>query len=68
MRCILRRAPRALPGRAEEQLQGRKNPDFCATGQSSLCLRYSEARGLASAREVEPQAMLALSPLWYLVV
>ena len=33
------------------------------------CLRfqYSDARGASSEREVEPQAMLILPPLWYLV-
>ncbi|MEY1554698.1 helix-turn-helix transcriptional regulator [Yoonia sp. R2331] len=33
------------------------------------CLRfqYSDARGACSVREVEPQAMLILPPLWYLV-
>ena len=32
-----------------------------------LRFRYSDARGAASARDVEPQAMLVLAPLWYLV-
>lgn len=32
-----------------------------------LCFRYRDARGAVSTREVEPQAMLVLPPLWYLV-
>ena len=32
-----------------------------------LCFRYTDAKGRASNREVEPQAMLVLPPLWYLV-
>ncbi|MBV7392628.1 helix-turn-helix transcriptional regulator [Mameliella sediminis] len=32
-----------------------------------LRFRYRDAKGVQSAREVEPQAMLILPPLWYLV-
>jgi predicted DNA-binding transcriptional regulator YafY len=32
-----------------------------------LRFHYSDARGVRSEREVEPQAMLVLPPLWYLV-
>ena len=35
--------------------------------QRYLCFRYTDARGRATRREVEPQAMLVLPPLWYLV-
>jgi predicted DNA-binding transcriptional regulator YafY len=32
-----------------------------------LRFRYRDAKGRQTAREVEPQAMLILPPLWYLV-
>ena len=32
-----------------------------------ICFRYRDAKGGASSRTVEPQAMLILPPLWYLV-
>lgn len=35
--------------------------------QLPLRFRYRDAKGAQSAREVEPQAMLLLPPLWYLV-
>lgn len=35
--------------------------------QRHLRFRYRDAKGQISAREVEPQAMLILPPLWYLV-
>lgn len=36
-------------------------------GRQLLTFDYSDASGAASRRRVEPQAMLILSPLWYLV-
>lgn len=33
----------------------------------NLRFRYRDAKGVETVREVEPQAMLILSPLWYLV-
>ncbi len=36
-------------------------------GQRHMRLRYRGAKGERTAREVEPQAMLILPPLWYLV-
>lgn len=44
-------------------------PAFEAAFLGRLCLRfhYRDAGGAQSVREVEPQAMLILPPLWYLV-
>jgi len=36
-------------------------------GRQFIRFNYLDAKGLRSAREVEPQAMLILPPLWYLV-
>ena len=35
--------------------------------QLPLRFRYRDAKGVETSREIEPQAMLILSPLWYLV-
>jgi predicted DNA-binding transcriptional regulator YafY len=44
-------------------------PAFETAFLQQLCLRflYRDAKGMESRREVEPQAMLILPPLWYLV-
>jgi predicted DNA-binding transcriptional regulator YafY len=44
-------------------------PAFEAAFLQRLCLqfRYRDAKGAVSLRQVEPQAMLILPPLWYLV-
>lgn len=44
-------------------------PEFEAAFLQQLHLRFSyrDAKGVETHREVEPQAMLILSPLWYLV-
>lgn len=44
-------------------------PTFEAAFLQRLYLRfqYRDAKGVVTSREVEPQAMLILSPLWYLV-
>lgn len=36
-------------------------------GQHHIRFEYSDAKGAKTSREVEPQAMLILQPLWYLV-
>ncbi|KII12687.1 ArsR family transcriptional regulator [Phaeobacter sp. S60] len=52
---------------------GKMDPDLLAafeTGflqRQSLRFHYSDAKGRKTLREVEPQAMLILQPLWYLV-
>ncbi|UTS79672.1 helix-turn-helix transcriptional regulator [Phaeobacter piscinae] len=52
---------------------GKMDPDLLAafeTGflqRQSLRFNYSDAKGRKTLREVEPQAMLILQPLWYLV-
>lgn len=44
-------------------------PAFEATflGRRHLRFRYRDAKGAETSREIEPQAMLILPPLWYLV-
>lgn len=39
----------------------------CFLGKQHLCFEYCDATGRQTQRVVEPQAMLILSPLWYLV-
>ncbi|MEL7178569.1 MAG: WYL domain-containing protein [Pseudomonadota bacterium] len=52
---------------------GAMDPDLLPTFETAflerLCLRfhYTDAKGVQTSREVEPQAMLILPPLWYLV-
>lgn len=52
---------------------GEMDPDLLSTFEiaflQQLCLRfcYRDAKGTTTQREVEPQAMLILPPLWYLV-
>lgn len=52
---------------------GEIDPDLLAAfeeaflGRHWLRFRYRDAKGSISKREVEPQAMLVLPPLWYLV-
>lgn len=52
---------------------GKMDPDLLAVFEEGFLQRrllrfeYRDAKGRVSAREVEPQAMLILPPLWYLV-
>lgn len=52
---------------------GRMDPDLLAAFEAAFLQRwmlrfeYRDAQGRETQREVEPQAMLILSPLWYLV-
>ncbi|NRB02591.1 MAG: WYL domain-containing protein, partial [Rhodobacteraceae bacterium] len=51
----------------------RRDPDLLPAFEAGFlqrqCLRfdYRDAKGRRTARQVEPQAMLILPPLWYLV-
>lgn len=41
--------------------------EVCFLQRQCLCFDYQDAKGCKTDREVEPQAMLILPPLWYLV-
>ena len=52
-------------GRMDPALLPAFEPAFL--GRQRLRFRYRDAKGAVSQRDVEPQAMLVLPPLWYLV-
>ena len=52
-------------GKIDPELLAAFEPAFL--DQKRICFEYRDAQGQKTTREVEPQAMLILPPLWYLV-